>query len=62
MKIKKLRIFACPECHKKKFTSLMGLNNHLTKKHPEKRMKIDLTAQGRARSRGKSKSNVHKYT
>lgn len=29
----KLRIFACPECKCRKFTSMNGLNVHLTKAH-----------------------------
>ena len=29
----KLRIFACPECKCRKFSSMNGLNVHLTKAH-----------------------------
>jgi hypothetical protein len=36
----KLKIFACPECMNRRFTSLNGLNNHLTKSHPSLEFRI----------------------
>jgi hypothetical protein len=30
----KLKIWACTECMSRRFTTLNGLNNHLTKAHP----------------------------
>lgn len=39
VKIKWAKIFGCPDC-KKKFDSLLALNIHYTKRHPEKKRKF----------------------
>ena len=46
-KIKTVSIFKCWFCNKKPFSSVMALNNHLTKAHYAG-VKIDLDAKGRA--------------
>ena len=60
-KIKNLGIFACPECNRKNFTSIMALNNHLTRGH-DVDYKIYLNKQGRACTRRTLKIKVSKAT
>ena len=50
-KLKRYKIFACPDC-RKKFVSLVALNVHYKKRHPEKQLRFYLNKknQGMAKS------------
>ena len=56
------KIFTCPECRYRKFTSLRALNIHYTKQHSEKRKKFGLTKknQGFAKITGKARLQKQK--
>jgi len=57
--LEKLPIFSCLECRKKGFTSIMALNNHLTKAH-DVSYKIHLNHKGHASKRVTMKIKVSK--
>ncbi len=50
-KIELHKIFACPECRYRKFTSIRALNTHFTKEHKNKKLKFYVK-----RGRGMAKS------
>jgi len=58
--LKKLKIFSCPECRMKRFSSLKNLKIHFGKVHSELKYEINIDSRGRAYIRITSKPIIIK--